>query len=218
MINRCYSLVLILGFMLAPVTVFSSERYAQFWSWFLANENRLYEFEADQEELFDDLASRLNAVDSNLTFEFGPPEDGVREFVISAAGIKDAFPEVEALHAAAPSLERWRVTKFRPRRSPINDIEIGGKTIRARDVRYCLFKDGDKLGIILMIDGYNEAQEFLFKNFAYLFLDEAIGEFDVETKMGFIIVESHESKYFERSSPITELAAHFDSSFSALRN
>jgi hypothetical protein len=43
-----------------------------------------------------------------------------------------------------------------------------------------------------------------------LFLDEALGEYDVEMKVGFIQLLSHESKEFTGSHPIKELGDAFD--------
>ena len=93
---------------------------AEFWKWFQDHEKELYDFEKDQQRVFGQLNGALAKVDADLTFEFGPKEqDGKREFVISAGGIRSAFPKVEALWLAAPKLERWVVIKFRPRRSTI---------------------------------------------------------------------------------------------------
>lgn len=181
-----------------------------FWGWFVANEPRLFAFESDQEAIFDALTQRLNRVNDNLTFEFGPVANGKREFVISAGGIKAAFPAVEALYRKAPALPRWTWVKFRPRRLPINDLDYGGKKVRADDVRYLLAKDSDKVGIVLFFDGYNEAEKGTYGQIGYLFLDEALGEYAVETQVGFIEFQSRESKYFGQSHPLRDMPRDFD--------
>lgn len=181
-----------------------------FWKWFAANEARLFNFESDREAVFDALATELNRVNSDLTFEFGPVANGKREFVISAGGIKAAFPAVEVLYSKAPALPRWIWIKFRPRRLPINDLDYGGKKVRADDVRYLLAKDGDKMGVALFFDGYNDAEHGTYGEIGYLFLDEALGEYAVETQVGFIEFHSRESKYFTQSHPLRELPREFD--------
>ena len=181
-----------------------------FWKWFAANEARLFSFEQNQEAIFDELGERMKRVNEDLTFEFGPVGDGKREFVISAGGIKAAFPAVEALYGTAPPLNRWVWVKFRPRRLPLNDLEFGGKRARVDDVRYLLAKDGDKIGVVLFFDGYTETQRNVYGQIGYLFLDEALGEYAVETQVGFIEFHSHESKYFSQSLPLRELPTHFD--------
>lgn len=86
----------------------------RFWSWFARNTDRLFQFEADQEAIFDDLGAALEKVHPGLTFEFGPVREGKREFIVSADGIRELFPAVRALVAAAPVLSRWAIIPFRP--------------------------------------------------------------------------------------------------------
>jgi hypothetical protein len=75
-----------------------------------------------------------------LTFEFGPIAEK-REFVISAAGIKDAFPVV-ALARAAPPLARRHIIRFRPRRDPTYTIQVGDDGIDPKDVQFSLVDSG----------------------------------------------------------------------------
>ena len=185
-----------------------------FWKWFEKNKDDLFHFEKDTEAVFDRLAEAMSKVHGDLTFEFSPVrDDGSREFVISAGGIKAGFPSVESLHAAAPSLPRWVFLKYRQRRFPINDIEFAERKVKSSDVHYAIFKDDDpkKLGIMIFLDGYTEEnKESVWGQIGYLFLDEALGEFDVETYVGAIVLFGRASKYFEHASPLSELPSHFD--------
>lgn len=183
---------------------------SDFWRWFQSNEEDLFHFERQQEAVFDSLADAMQLVHEDLTFEFGPIEGDQREFVISAGGIKAAFPAVEALFATAPPLARWRWTKFRPRRSTVSDIEIGELAVRTGDVRYLLVRDGDKIGILLLFPGFRSELQTAFGQIGYLMLDEALGELTVETQVGFIEIIGKESEYFDRSSPLAGLPSHFD--------
>ena len=184
----------------------------QFWNWFKENEDALFHFERDQEPTFDRLAVALGGVDDDLTFEFGPERNGVREFVISAAGLKRAFPAVRRLYDARPQLDRFCVIAFRPRQPLVYDIEYADLCIGARDVYYLLCKDDDpqKIGILLFLPGRTEDRRGEFGQAGYLFLDEALGEYDVETNVGFIEIVGHDSKYFDGAFPIQELAHDFD--------
>lgn len=183
----------------------------EFWTWFQTNESRIFAFESDREAVFHGLAAKMQAVNPDLTFEFGPVRpDGRREFVISAGGIQSAFPAVESLYAKAPALKRWIWIKFRPRRLPISDVAFDGRTVRSADVRYLMAKDGNKVGITLFLDGYNEGEKSTFGQIGYLLLDEALGEYAVETQVGFIEFEPQTSTYFSQSKPIEELPVQFD--------
>jgi hypothetical protein len=189
-----------------------------FWRWFQKNETRLYSFEQDRARTFDELSSALKKVHPDLTFEFSPVlPDGRREFVISAAGLKGAFPSVESLHSAAPKMEKWIFVKFRPRRFPINDLEFSGKKIRVKDVHYLLFRDESpgKVGVMLFLDGYREEGKTVYGQMGYLFLDEALGEYDVETRLGAIVFRDRDSKYFARAHPLVELPKEFDGYFAS---
>jgi hypothetical protein len=63
---------------------------------------------------------------------------------------------------------------------------------------------------VLFFDGYNQNDKNTFGQIAYLFLDEALGEYAVEMQVGFIEYQSRQSKYFQQASPLVELPAHFD--------
>jgi hypothetical protein len=213
LMNKGRGILLIMG-ILSFTSAFGSPSEQQFWRWFEKNEKMLLDFETDQETIFDELSEQMKKVHPDLTFEFGPiNENGKREFVISAGGIKKGFTAVEALFNSAPSLPHWQFIKYRPRRSPLNDLEYGSKTVKAKDVYYGMYKDGDKVGLVLFFDGYNEKEKYVFGNIGYLFLDEALGEYDIETKVGFIEFHGRDSKQYENSRPLNELVENFDAYF-----
>ena len=84
-----------------------------FWSWFQDHSEELFEFENNQDQLFDQLTSELNKIDENLTFVFGMvQDDDTREFIISADGLTSSCDAVEQLCDAAPEMEKWVVIAF----------------------------------------------------------------------------------------------------------
>ena len=203
--------VLIIMAIFSLKSAFGATPEQGFWKWFQKNENEFFNFEQDQENIFNKLAARMSKVNDNLTFEFGPITDvGKREFVISAGGIKAAFPLVESLHSAAPNLEKWVFMKYRSRRVPLHDLEFSGVSVAVANVHYKMYKDDNKVGILVFIEGQNEEQADLYANIGYLFLDEALGEYDVETKVGFIEIHNRQSKHYEGASPLSELASDLD--------
>lgn len=185
-----------------------------FWQWFDAHQDELFDFEVDQERIFDDLSEQLVRVHPKLTFEFGPKADR-REFVISAGGIREAFPAVSSLVAAAPKLDRWRITAFRPRRTPLNSIQVGEICFGPADVEFSLLTKGSAIGIQLFIPGFRE-NNVTFKQIAYLMLDDALGEYDVETKVGLIKMLPPEAPRTARRYPFSELPSLFDQLASTL--
>ncbi|NVD98142.1 hypothetical protein [Massilia sp. BJB1822] len=189
----------------------SASPETEFWKWFQKNEAELFDFERNQEKMFDRLETEMQKVDSSLTFEFGPKQGSQREFVISADGIRSAFPSVEKLHATAPPLKKWKFIKFRQRREPL-DIDFHGISVKAKAVAVSLERDGAKVGLTVLIPGYTKEKHESFAGIAFLFLDQALGEFDVETRVGFIEVAAPSKKYAQVQS-LQSLPATFDGFF-----
>jgi hypothetical protein len=186
----------------------------RFWDWFVQHEIDLFDFESNRERLFDQLAAELQKVDADLTFEFGPKKPR-REFVVSAGGIKRTFPAVASLVGAAPILSRWQVTAFRPRRTPQNSVEFRGKRVDPKDVLFSLLDNGKAAGIYVFIPGFREDDADL-KQIGYLLLDDALGEYDVESRLGLIKMLSPDSLTDGERYPFSELATRFDALISQL--
>ena len=186
--------------------------HEQFWKWFIQYETELFAFdpaqEIERERLFGKLASELQKVDPDLTFEFGPNEPR-REFIVSAGGIKRAFPAVASLVDAAPPLDRWQVTAFRPRRTVSNVVQFREKRVDPRDVQFSLLDNGKIAGIHLFIPGFREDDADL-KQIGYLLLDETLGEYDVESRLGLIKMLPPDARTNEERYRLAELPALFD--------
>ena len=184
----------------------------RFWEWFTKNNERIFHFEKNQNRIFSELGKAMARVDKYLTFEFGPINDGVREFVISADGIKEAFSIVESLYSKAPNLDAWKFTKFRPRRTPM-DLQFGDLYIKPEDVQATLNKDGSKVHITVFMRGAGGTNDHLFQRAAFIILDQAIGEYDMETKVGLIQTLPYESPLHGGRISLNELPSTFDSLF-----
>lgn len=182
---------------------------AQFWAWFGKNQGMLFHFERDQERAFGKLGAAMANVHPNLTFEFGPVEDGKREFVISADGIQDAFPAVERLHASAPSFPQWEFTKFRPRR-PAMTLQMGEVRLEPTDIEVAIEADGDKAALTVFVRGYDESYSQQYMHGAFIMLDQAIGEYDMETKVGPIQVCSFDKESQHERHSLDDLPRAFD--------
>lgn len=180
----------------------------EFWNWFVHNEDLLFHFEWDRERIFDQLSGAMQKVHPDLSFEFGPPGEK-REFAISAGGLRRAFPVVLSLFNSAPKLERWTIIAFRPRRGLPELIEYAGKEVHSKDVQFSLLDNGRSTGIRLFIPGFQE-KDVDWTQIGYLLLDEVLGEYDVEIKVGLIKMYSPEAATTERRYPLPELPEMFD--------
>ena len=156
---------------------------ARFWKWFQKNESTLFRLESAQDRIFTTLVGQILRVNRNLVFEFGPVVDGRREFVLSAGGFKGAFPAVLSLADAAPRLSRWKITKFRPRRPEITEVQFKGNSVLPDAVMIAVQPGVPFVDITVFLGG-GEMDEETRGQFGFLFLDQALGEFDVATYVG----------------------------------
>lgn len=190
----------------------------EFWSWFIQHETELFTLDlnrkSEREELFNELASELQKVDPDITFEFGPNQPR-REFIISTGGIKRAFPAVASLVDATPPLDRWQVMAFRPRRTPFNVVDFRGRRVDSKDVQFSLLDNGKVAGVDLFIPGFRE-DDADFKQIGYLLLDEALGEYDVEFRLGLIRMLPPDTRTEGDRYPLAELPTLFDQLVSRL--
>ena len=164
----------------------TQSKYDQFWSWFSENQHKYYSHDNTHEHLYDQLNLQLKLIDENLTFEFGPQlKNGVREFIISADGIKESFSSVTLLVDKAPKLKNWKVLAFRQRISG-DDISIvmGATNLSYDDIYFKHEIEGNKVNLTLYIQNYKDIGQY--KSATYILLDGLIGEFDMETKVGWI--------------------------------
>lgn len=183
---------------------------ASFWRWFCANENALFELEANCSALLRELRYELESVHLDLSFEVGGKDDGRRELVISASGNPAAFPAVERLVSAAPELPRWKWIRFRPRRTPLRPVTFADITVVPRDVSFQLVHDGERVGIFLFIKGYSSQQEVIYGQIGQMMLDQALGEYVLATRVSFVELQGCSARMFSKSIPLEKLGRKFD--------
>jgi hypothetical protein len=191
----------------------SKTKEEKFWIWFEENSDTLFHFENNQEVIFNQLSKQLQKVNPDLTFEFGPIQNEKREFIISAGGIKSAFPAVENLYSVHPNSDKWVFIKFRPRRETLMSLKFNDLEIQPSELKYMFFKDENpqKIGLLLLIKNFDDTQYNLYAQIGYLFLDQIIGEYDVETYLGAIEIQGFDSEYYSKANDIDLMAKELDS-------
>lgn len=160
------------------------DKDVDFWKWFSKYQKELYYYENNQKALFDELTTRLKNIDSNLVFEFSPiHDDSIREFTISADGLKESFPSVIRLVDKAPKFPKWKINAFR-QRVPGDGIQIvydDSIKISYNDIYFRYTVDLGKINLELNIKNYKK--ESGFDNAVFILLDALIGEYDMETRI-----------------------------------
>lgn len=175
-----------------------------FWNWFSKNEDLYFHFEKNQEVLFSKLKAELEKIHPDLVFEFSPIfEDGTREFIISADGIKSVFPVVTDLVKQAPTLTNWKIIAFRQPHNDVTAINYQDLTINFEDVFFRYAKDSGQIGLELNIRGFYESPEWSVA--AFILLDNILGEYDTEMSLSYIDKKVLNENEVNSLFPITAL-------------
>ena len=152
-----------------------------FWNWFEQNEPRIFQLEADQENILDEISARLAKYQVGLAFEISNEDAGKREFIISADGLEELFSAVIDLVAAAPEFERWSILAFRPR---MNDyagftLNFGERTFEPSRIWINCDVSDDHFDLTIYHPNYKEDERNVIISGTYILLDMALGEYDV---------------------------------------
>jgi hypothetical protein len=88
-------------------------------------------------------------------------------------------------------------------------VEIGGKRVDPRDVQFSLRDNGKMAGLYMFIPDFRE-EDMDLKQIGYLLLDEALGEYDVESRLGLINILSPQTPTDGERHPFADLPVLFD--------
>jgi hypothetical protein len=154
----------------------------RFWSWFAANADEIGTITSGDNPLVEKLSDEVKRVHQDLVFEVGKAKDGTHEIIISADGIKAVIPHVETLVSTAPQIRGWRALAFRPRMEGVQ-LEFNGMRLSQESIYFTAEPSGDKLDLILYLDGLTQTNARQLMHACFLMLDAAIGEYDVMTRI-----------------------------------
>jgi hypothetical protein len=176
----------------------------KFWDWFSEKSELYFDFENEQEKLFNELKLRLNKINRDLTFEFGPIlQNKQREFIISADGIKKSFTDVIDLVKAAPEYSNFKIIAFRQPHLDFTQINFKDIQIDFKDVFFRYGKDNGKIGIELNIRGYQDNNDW--GSASFILLDSILGEYDTEMNLSWIERKELNEAELIKLLPITDL-------------
>lgn len=175
------------------------------------------------QELEQEIAPRLEAVEEGLLFEVGPGLTNPHALIISAGGMLSLAPAVTALTARLDSVPHWDVIAFKPARkvdetssqTAIFDdrtVEVSPSQVRAH-----LSPGLIDVGVSLYFDGFEEDDLNIWGQVGFNFLDFILGELSVMTAVGelrFLPLDEAPDSSF----PLTELGDRFASALAELRS
>ena len=157
-----------------------------FWGWFAANKNSFQVDDMPEESMVRPLNAALALYDDALAWEIFRTDDGLRQLVISADGNIDAFPAVERLCAAAPELDGWLITAFRPAIGLDFHVEYGGLSLDPKEIWIEPVMSPEALDIIFYLPDFEEEKRELFIGGCFILMDMALGEYDAVKKIRYV--------------------------------
>jgi hypothetical protein len=89
-------------------------------------------------------------------------------------------------------------------------LKISDRDFGPADVTFLAEPDGDKLDLVLYLPDYERTPDHLFEQAGFLFLDRAIGEYDVATHIGAIDFRPAHQRPRDGAHALTELPALLD--------
>ena len=161
-----------------------------FWSWFERHAPRFAQLRDDpQEAVLDEIQARLHAYCEHLWFEVGGPPAGPMEFVISAEGNEDFFPEVQALADAAPIIPGWAVVAFKPPQGFDFVTSYEGLEIVPGQCWFLPLTSASEPGRLALrvgVPGYTAELSETIETALYLVVETGLGELVVGQRIAFI--------------------------------
>jgi hypothetical protein len=205
------ALLALVGCKKAPETSPSAD--PAFWIWVAANVEGLKGVKTGREPVTEQLTAELRKVDPGLVFELGVGRDPF-ELTISADGKKELFPVVKRLVASAPVIPGTKVIAFRPRKDvEAFSMQIRGGKLSGKDLWFTAHADAERKGLMaveLFVPDLNDLNEEALDKAAFFLLEAAVGEFDVETKIGGIDIKRAPDEPAPPLRPLKELPATLD--------
>lgn len=189
-------------------------REEEFWSWFKKNEDRIYNFENNQDQIFAEIKDHLHKYKEGLVFEISRSKEGTREFVVSGDGIKEYFPDVTSLVSKAPELDRWDIIAFRPRIDSFSEFKLvyEGVEFSPDNILFKAVNSQRGFDLVIFHPKYTEDDRNIIIGGSYILLDMAIGEFDVATGIRYINFKPMPQDVYDVDLlPISKLRSVFDS-------
>jgi hypothetical protein len=204
------------------------DKTTAFWNWFKQHETVLSKMAGPNDPIFPEIGNRIKEIDQALAFEIGPAPDNKKEFAVSADCRLELFPVVKKVVAAAPPLKNWTVVAFRQRTPPsaLQGMAIAAQTqdtneaqampgLAVSEMRYALKRSGDKADVVIYLKNYKGQQPLEFM--ANMILQQAIGEYDLVTKINDVSFKPIDKDSDKSSKPFVKMAAELDQMFKSTK-
>lgn len=162
---------------------------AQFWEWWQALGRRMV-LEAiatrHWDSVIDAIGSRVDAIDPQLQWEFGPGDSRPHSLTLAAAGDMGLRRITEEWLRHAPQDPDFDFFPARQAAAAPGDIALDGHQLRASDLRFVVLERPlpGLLDVTVHHPAFAGLDERARLQFSFLFLDQLLGEDGVERNVG----------------------------------
>ena len=193
------------------------QRVAEFWQWYPTVAERFFETieRGECESLADEVSEFMDQALPDMSWVFGPGENGGHSFTLSGEGHKPKQLLAEYWRSQAPELPHWTFHASRQPTTPeqLKNIAIAVGDGDQVDAESFLLKTAvDEEAQLIHLTAWHPALAELPEEHHYqilfLLLDEALGEFGVQTWLGELKIEPFEAG--EATQTIATLPAFID--------
>lgn len=192
----------------------TAEADAAFWAWVRGHVDALKQVKTGREPVTAELSAQLEKIEPGLVFELGVGREPF-ELVISADGELQRFATVKRLVAAAGEVPGTKVIAFRPRKD-VEGFSIklpASQKLSGAMLWFTAEKDAQRpalVAVTVYVEGMTEENAEPLRNAAFMLLEAAVGEFDLETKVGAIDLVPAPEKPAPPLKKLKELGATLD--------
>lgn len=137
---------------------------------------------SDAVKVLDYVGFELQKIENDLVLELGVG-GGKNELIISADGIRDQFPLVDRIVAAAPRLLTWEVIALRQPKPRSTSASYNGTVLNHNDVKFVADMTMTPVDIVFYVRNL-ESQDDPRIGALFLLIDNLIGERSTATKLG----------------------------------
>lgn len=157
----------------------------EFWNWFQVRRSEIEKFIVSGQDdftIFNELTDKLRSYNDLVIAELTQDTENRNILILSCDGRRDGIEPVERLYKSAPTIDNWRIQKFRAP-GHVTELNYQGLSIKPDDIMLKYNFDGAGYNIELFMKGYREKDD-RYKALAFLYLDHLVGEYNVMTRIG----------------------------------
>lgn len=167
-----------------------AEAIAAFWSWWAGSSARVASAieSGAAESVVSEISDAVQAIDDKLAWELAPGQTARHAFVVSAEGDLAVRPVALAWRAAAPSSDgTWEFHAAR-QPGPLGVLRVGSTDVDLAGFRAISSWDAnrERVDVRLWHPALQSAPDQVRHQVAFLFMDNLLGEDDVERWVGSI--------------------------------